>query len=102
MFPCLSQSSQNICSLNPPVGTPPALDNINVQTMGGIMLSSDTRINLDSNLITASTAAVVDSFSFVFVSFTDSNGISFLSGVSTIIIFSEYIVRIRFFFTHLV
>ena len=85
MFSHFSQSFQNICSLVPPVSEPPALDDI--QDMDGIMLFSAARINLDVNFITALTATAVDSFSFVFVAYTDRNGNSFLSGVSSYIFF---------------
>ena len=43
----------------------------------------EQRINLGSDFITASTAAVVDTFSFAFVAYTDRDGNYFLSGVST-------------------
>ena len=79
MFPL--QLSQNICGLIPPAGFPPALDNID--DMVGIMLFSAARINLGINFITASTAAVFDSFSFAFVAYTDTNRNYFLRGVST-------------------
>ena len=91
LFPYHSQSSQNICSFNTPIATPPVLDNVEDVNF---ILSSTARINLYVNYITASTAAVVDSFSFVFVAYTDRNGNHFLSGVSTLIfhsiIFSMY------------
>ena len=82
-FPYFSlhmQSSQNICSLILPLGEPPALDNVD---MDGIMLFSAARVNLGVNFITASTATVVDSFSFAFVAYTDKDENFFLSGVSS-------------------
>ena len=79
MFPYSLQSSQNNCSFNTPSAIPPVLDDVEDMNF---MLSSAERINLDVNFITALTAAVVDSLSFVFVAYTGTNGISFLSGVS--------------------
>ena len=46
------------------------------------MLFNASRVNLGANFITASTAAVVSSFSFVFVAYTSENGEHFMSGVS--------------------
>ena len=59
---------------------PLALDDIDNQILG-----SDVRINLgalNQNFITASVAVAVESFSFVFVAYTDRNGDSFTIGVS--------------------
>lgn len=59
---------------------PQALDDIESQTLG-----SDIRIDLgasNQNFITASVAVAVESFSFVFVAYTDTNGSSFTIGVS--------------------
>ena len=47
-------------------------------------LGGDVRIDLsepNENFITASAAAVVDSFLLVFVGYTDGNGVSYISGV---------------------
>ena len=47
-------------------------------------LGGDIRIDLgqpNENFITASVAAVVDSFLLVFVGYTNGNGVSYISGV---------------------
>ena len=49
---------------------------------GEEVLFSEPRVNLGKRFVTASTAAVVSSFSFVFVAYTDINGGYFLAGVS--------------------
>ena len=83
MLHYVSQRSQNICRFNPTaILTPAALDDVG---NGTFMLSSTSRVNLVNNFITASTAAVVSSFPFVFVAYTSENGEHFMSGVSVLL-----------------
>ena len=57
--------------------SPSALDDIETNVLNEIFT-----INLHNNFITASTAVVVESFSFVFVAFINENNSSFIVGVS--------------------
>ena len=68
------QPSENVCHFN--TSTPLALDDIDYQYHGKL------QINLGHSFITASVAVIVDSFSFIFVAFTNINGSSFVTGVS--------------------
>ena len=69
------QPSENVCRFI--TGTPLALDDVeNLQYNGKF------QIDLGRSFITTSVAVVVDSFSFIFVAFTNVNGSSFVSGVS--------------------
>ena len=70
----LTQGSQNTCHINPTPGVPAALG-------GEEVFFSEPRVDLGKRFVTASTAAVVSSFSFVFVAYTDTNGGYFLTGV---------------------
>jgi hypothetical protein len=70
------QPTESICHFATSI--PLALDDIeNLQYNGKL------GINLGHNFITASVAVEMDSLSFIFVAFTNANGSSFVTGVST-------------------
>ena len=79
------QPTGDSCRFN--INSPLALDDIEDQGLSGdfrihIGLFGNGTIGLPvNNFITASVAVVVESFSFVFVAFTDPNGDSFIIGV---------------------
>ena len=79
------QATQDICHFDiSGDDIPPALDDITNTTHG---LTGNRPVFPGSgsaqNFITAMTAAVVDSFSFIFIAFIDPNGNNLITGVST-------------------
>ena len=60
------------------MGVPAALDNVEQLSL------TVAGIDLDTNFITASTAGVVEVFSFVFVAYISEDEESFLIGVSVV------------------
>lgn len=69
------QPSENVCHFI--TGTPLALDDVE-----NLQYNGEVQINLRHSFITASVAVVVDTFSFIFVAFTNVDGSSFVTGVS--------------------
>ena len=62
-------------------------------------LEGAVRIDLSqpsANFITASAAAVIDSFLLVFVGYTDGNGVSYISGVC-LLYYQLYYVYLLFY-----
>ena len=63
-------------------------------------LGGDVKIDLSqpsANFITASAAAIVESFLLVFVGYTDGNGVSYISGVC-LLYYSVILCLILLFF----
>ena len=81
------QPTQDICRFDISGNTPPALDDVANLTHA---LSGNRPVFPGSggvqNFITAMTAAVADSFSFIFVAFIDPIGNNFVTGVSVLML----------------
>ena len=88
---CVLQPAQNTCQFRSSI--PLALDDIDSLHYNGRF-----QIHLVQKFITSSVAVVLESFSFVFVSYTDINGSSFIAGVSIANTFLQLLANTSVYF----